>query len=434
MEPTDVEMTEIEKESKHKLLDSVGFTSLVVPVAFFFVRDLIAILLGFIIEMTAGKDSFLYEINDDIARLAISALLVFIMPLYFRGRCNFGFKGGYLKLGICLALPQLIVPVWNLLQIYVYKAPLVAVFAGVAAAIIHGIGPGVSEEIFCRGFGVSNLMRIEKDKPNRALRCALLSGVSFGLLHLTNIIATGDVAAALIQVVYTAAIGILYGAIYIRSRNLWGVILLHTLTDITAFIAVFDNNVSGMDIVFTVFGSVLFIAIALFLLRPAKQEAINELWAESWSFGEETEKSHAGAKTATIITVIISLLIAAGLGTTIFQSKMGYDIPFLPSSEKELNANINYEIGKDGRQLTILLPYSSGEAYELENSAPERLILKESGAAGGKYRFVFLCEGNSTEKISLKFAIKIADSPISLGEYSATVIFDEKGQISDVKG
>ena len=62
----------------------------------------------------------------------------------------------------------------------------------------------------------------------------LVSGVSFGLLHALNAIATGDVFAALIQVIYTASIGMLDGAIYLRSRNLWGVILMHTLTDVKA--------------------------------------------------------------------------------------------------------------------------------------------------------------------------------------------------------
>ena len=99
---------------------------------------------------------------------------------------NAQFKGGKLALGICLALPELIVPVWNLLQIKVYEAPLVTGAAAVAAAIMHGIGPGVSEEVFCRGFTVSNLMRIWKDKPNRIFRCMLVSGVSFGLLHALN--------------------------------------------------------------------------------------------------------------------------------------------------------------------------------------------------------------------------------------------------------
>lgn len=202
----------MKKIMKHRFLNSVLFTALFVPLGFFLLRDTIAAITGIMFESIGGKESFLYQINEDIARLIIAGLLILIMPLFFRGKCNFGFKGGKLALGICLALPELIVPVWNLLQIKVYEAPLVTGVAAVATAIMHGIGSGVSEEVFCRGFTVSNLMRIWKDKPNRIFRCLLISGVSFGLLHALNAIATGDVFAALIQVIYTAAIGMLDGA------------------------------------------------------------------------------------------------------------------------------------------------------------------------------------------------------------------------------
>ena len=429
-----METTSLEKEPKHSLLNSVVFTSLAVPAIFFLVRDVISVLLGLIVEMTVGKESFLYDISEDIARIAIAVLLILIMPLYFRGRCNFGLKGGCLKLGICLALPEIIVPVWNLMQIYVYKAPLVTGAAAVVAAVLHGIGPGFSEEVFCRGFVVSNLMRIEKDKPNRVLRCVLLSGVSFGLLHLVNVIATGDIAAALIQVVYTAAIGIFSAAVYIRSRNLWGVILFHTLTDISAFIAVFDNNVSGMDIAFSVFGLVLFGALALYLIRPAKQDEINALWDDGWSFGGETEKNRNSAKAVTIITAVIALLIVGGIGVVCYQAKMGYDTPGFPSYEKKLDASVAYDIGSDGRELTISLPCSVGETYEAQNSAPDRLVLKESKKAGDTYRFVFFCEGTGTEKISLNFSMKLDGADFSMKNYSVSVIFDENGKISDIKG
>ena len=48
----------MEKTSKHTLLDSALFTALAIPVIFFILRDLIAALLGLLIEMTAGQDSF----------------------------------------------------------------------------------------------------------------------------------------------------------------------------------------------------------------------------------------------------------------------------------------------------------------------------------------------------------------------------------------
>ena len=112
----------MEKPAKHRFLNNALFTALIVPLAFFVLRDTISILTELMFRSIGGEDSLLYQINDDIARLIIAGLLMLIMPIFFRGRCNFGFKGGFLKLGILLSLPELIVPLWNLLQIKVYDA------------------------------------------------------------------------------------------------------------------------------------------------------------------------------------------------------------------------------------------------------------------------------------------------------------------------
>ena len=93
----------MEKTVKHRFLNNALFTALIVPLAFFVLRDTIAVLTGLMFESMGGEESLLYQINDDIARLIIAGLLMLIMPIFFRGRCNFGFKGGFLKLGILLS-------------------------------------------------------------------------------------------------------------------------------------------------------------------------------------------------------------------------------------------------------------------------------------------------------------------------------------------
>lgn len=426
----------MEKTVKHRLLNNAVFTALFVPLAFFVIRDTIAFLTEILFRSVGGEESLLYQINDDIARLVIAGLLMLIMPLFFREKSNFGFRGGKLKLGIILALPELIVPLWNLLQIKVYHAPFVAGITAIIAAIIHGIGPGVSEEIFCRGFVVSNLMRLWKDKPNRILRCMLASGIAFGLLHAFNAIATGDIFAAFVQVIYTAAIGMLNGAIYLRSRNIWGVILLHSLTDISAFIAVFDEgiNATGMDIAFCIFGSIAFIVLALYLIRPAKREEIDELWADGWSFGEENGKTRAGAKATVIVSATLVIVFTASLGVMLYQAKMGYDVPLFPTEEKTLDADVQYRLSDDKKELTILLPYASGEKYDLENPAPESLVLKDSRENGDTYLFVFVHEGTGTDKIKLTFEKKLGDMPVSIQDYTVTVGFNDDGTIASIGG
>lgn len=95
----------MEKPAKHRFLNNALFTALFVPLAFFVLRDTIAVLTGMMFEAMGGKESFLYQINDDISRLIIAGLLMLILPIFFRGKCNFGFKGGLPKLGILLSLP-----------------------------------------------------------------------------------------------------------------------------------------------------------------------------------------------------------------------------------------------------------------------------------------------------------------------------------------
>ena len=95
----------MEKTVKHRFLNNALFTALIVPLAFFVLRDTIAVLTGMMFEAMGGKESCLYQINDDISRIIIVGLLMLILPIFFRGKCNFGFKGGLPKLGILLSLP-----------------------------------------------------------------------------------------------------------------------------------------------------------------------------------------------------------------------------------------------------------------------------------------------------------------------------------------
>ena len=424
----------MEKTVKHRFLNNALFTALIVPLAFFVLRDTIAVLTGIMFESMAGKESFLYQINDDISRLIIAGLLMLILLIFFRGKCNFGFKGGLPKLGILLSLPALIVPLWNILQIKLYDAPLVAGTTAVIAAIFHGIGPGVSEEVFCRGFTVSNLMRIWKDKPNRIFLSVLVSGAAFGLLHAVNVIVTGDAFAAIIQVIYTAAIGIFYGAVFVRSRNIWGVIIMHTLTDVSAFIAVFDGNVTGMDIAFCAVGSLIFIAIALYLIRPAKRAEIDALWEDGWSFGDENGKTHAGAKAAAVVSAVVVIAFSASIGVMLYQSKMGYDIPMFPAEQKEIDKDVQYKLSDDKTKLTILLPYVGGETYDLENSDSESLALDDCRENGDTYIFEFSHKGTGTENVKLTFSKTLGDMPVAIEDYTVTVSFNADGTISSVGG
>ena len=262
----------------------------------------------------------------------------------------------------------------------------------------------------------------------------LVSGAAFGLLHAVNVIVTGDAFAAIIQVIYTAAIGIFYGAVFVRSRNIWGVIIMHTLTDVSAFIAVFDGNVTGMDIAFCAVGSLIFIAIALYLIRPAKRAEIDALWEDGWSFGDENGKTHAGAKAAAVVSAVVVIAFSASIGVMLYQSKMGYDIPMFPTEEKTLDKDVQYKLSDDKTKLTILLPYVGGETYDLENSDSESLALDDCRENGDTYIFEFSHKGTGTENVKLTFSKTLGDMPVAIEDYTVTVSFNADGTISSVGG
>ena len=55
----------MEKTVKHRFLNNALFTALIVPLAFFVLRDTIAVLTGLMFESMGGKESFLYQINEE---------------------------------------------------------------------------------------------------------------------------------------------------------------------------------------------------------------------------------------------------------------------------------------------------------------------------------------------------------------------------------
>lgn len=59
----------------------------------------------------------------------------------------------------------------------------------------------------------------------------ILSGVLFGAVHLTNISQGVTVTSAMIQAINAAFLGVIFGAVYARSGNIWLVMTFHALVD-----------------------------------------------------------------------------------------------------------------------------------------------------------------------------------------------------------
>ena len=86
---------------------------------------------------------------------------------------------------------------------------------------------GLAEEYIFRGLLVSLFLKLFH---NNVLGAVLGSSIMFGLIHTMNLksMPIGYVSG---QVIFAAAIGLLFGTIYVKTKNLSIVILLHALRD-----------------------------------------------------------------------------------------------------------------------------------------------------------------------------------------------------------
>ena len=124
------------------------------------------------------------------------------------------------------------------------------------------------------------MMYCFQKKKDRITRSVVLSGLCFGIVHLLNLL-SADIVMTLIQVCYAAAVGIFFGGIYVRTRNLWGPVIFHSLIDIAEFIYIGDAGFTSYVLVSSIAIIIIYSALGLYLIRPAKRGDIEELWSDA---------------------------------------------------------------------------------------------------------------------------------------------------------
>jgi len=122
---------------------------------------------------------------------------------------------------------------------------------------------GLAEEYIFRGLLIGLFL---KANHNNAFGAVIGSSILFGLIHITNLKALpfGYVSA---QMIFAAAIGILFGTIYIKTHNLAIVIALHAFRDM---FPMFSNKLmqQASQTSFTMaslYVMIVFLGIALFI-------------------------------------------------------------------------------------------------------------------------------------------------------------------------
>lgn len=152
---------------------------------------------------------------------------------------------------------------------------------GILYGIVMLFGIGFREESIFRGLFVDIIAK-KYAKDRRGIFIAVIvSGVVFGLMHMTNIFTGVGFFGAMVQSVVAIGAGFYFAAVYLRGGSLWALIIMHALTDAASmFMPIFTmdggsaidtiNNLSAINLLpfFMLSG------ISLFLLRKQKCDEI----------------------------------------------------------------------------------------------------------------------------------------------------------------
>jgi len=96
--------------------------------------------------------------------------------------------------------------------------------------IVYYIGVGIIEELYLRGLLQNIIEKLLKSNRNAALYAVLCTSVLFGAGHAFGAMHL-PVRIIMCKILWAAALGVYFGAVYCKTRNLWVPIILHTFID-----------------------------------------------------------------------------------------------------------------------------------------------------------------------------------------------------------
>jgi len=112
--------------------------------------------------------------------------------------------------------------------------------AETALYVVSMLCVGFLEEVIFRGF----LLRALQEQGVK--RAILISGLTFGIGHVVNLLNGAEFLPTMLQIGYASAIGLLFVIIFVKGGSLWPCIIAHSVVNSLSAVAV--ENTAAADI------------------------------------------------------------------------------------------------------------------------------------------------------------------------------------------
>ncbi|MBE7387282.1 immunity protein [Ligilactobacillus salivarius] len=194
----------------------------VIPVGLVGLYAVLLVISGRIVQLLNLNSSNSKTFASVIINFVICALFLWLNKKYIGVKIDFKFTFSFFKRHIILATVLAIITILIVIG-NVKNLPL---------ALMVSLQAGIVEEVICRGiiskYIYNGLNKVEEKR--RIWISAIFSGLAFGMLHFINLFRQG-LLPTINQVIAAAAIGMLFGVIYLVYKNLFGTIFIHFLND-----------------------------------------------------------------------------------------------------------------------------------------------------------------------------------------------------------
>ncbi len=96
---------------------------------------------------------------------------------------------------------------------------------------------GITEEFLCRGWLLNEFLERYSDTKKGIILSILFSSLIFGFTHFMNIGDTQGFIDTVVQVLNATAVGTFFALVYYKTKNIWLVVLSHSLWDFTLMLS-----------------------------------------------------------------------------------------------------------------------------------------------------------------------------------------------------
>ena len=96
---------------------------------------------------------------------------------------------------------------------------------------MYYIGVAIMEELYLRGLLQNIIEKWFGQRKNATLYAILIASLLFGLGHIFGAIGQ-PIITVIAKAVWATALGVYFGSVYVKSKNLWVPIILHLIVDL----------------------------------------------------------------------------------------------------------------------------------------------------------------------------------------------------------